>query len=151
MDWRKLLQELSSTINNRAVDNMIYYDKSLVKSNWLGFEGAELEEIKKREHELGASLPPSYKDFLLTTNGFRQISLFAGCLFSIDQIDWTRNKDPEFLELFDKYDDDNLITDDKYFVYDESQRSEYFKAEFLRETLQISEWVDGSVIFLNPM
>lgn len=150
MEWIKLLQEISLTINERVGDNMICYDKAKIAENWLGFDSADLEQIEKKEEELGATLPPSYKEFLLTTNGFRQISLFAGSLFPIAEIDWTKNEDPEFLEIFDNYDDIS-VTDENYFVYGEDQRSEYFKVEYLRETLQVSEWVDGAVIFLKPL
>lgn len=86
----------------------------------------------------------------MTSNGFRQISLFSGGLYPVEGIDWTKKKDPEFLAIFEKH-DDIPVTEDDYFVYGEDQRSVVFKTAFLKETLQISEWVDGSVILLNPM
>jgi len=145
-----LLQKISLTIHNKVEDNMIYYDKSIITSNWLGFDGAELKAIEEKEKSLGIKLPPSYKEFLLVTNGFKQISLFSGSLYPVEEIDWTKKKDPDFLEIFDKHDDVSISEDD-YFTYGDDQRSECFKVSLLNETLQISEWVDGSVILLNPI
>jgi hypothetical protein len=150
VDWINLLQKISLTIHNKVKDNMIYYDKSIITSNWLGFDGAELKAIEEKEKSLGIKLPPSYKEFLLVTNGFKQISLFSGSLYPVEEIDWTKKKDPDFLEIFDKHDDVSISEDD-YFTYGDDQRSECFKVSFLNETLQISEWIDGSVILLNPM
>ncbi|SHH21339.1 SMI1 / KNR4 family (SUKH-1) [Chryseolinea serpens] len=150
MEWEDLLRQMSVKIHNEVEQNMIYYDKTDVSDNWLGFEAAKQQAITEKEKELMATLPPSYKDFLLTSNGFRQISLFSGGLYPVEVIDWTKKKDPEFLAIFEKH-DDIPVTEDDYFVYGENQRSVVFKTAFLKETLQISEWVDGSVILLNPM
>ncbi len=149
MNLLKLLQEISYTINNKVENNCIYYNKGKINNNWLGFQKADLINIEKKEQELGIKLPPSYREFLEITNGFRQISLFSGNLYPIEQINWTKKKDPEFLEIFN-IEDDIDISDKDYFVYNENQRSVLFKVEYLYETLQISDWLDGSVIFLNP-
>jgi hypothetical protein len=149
LNWKELLDEISLTINTRIEDNMIYYDKTTVKDNWLGFNAADKDTLYKKERELGISFPPSYREFLLTTNGFRQISLFSGDLKPIDKIDWVKNTDPDFLKIFNDY-NDIPVPDDKYFIYGEGQRSEVFRVDYLNETLQISEWVDGAVILLNP-
>jgi hypothetical protein len=150
VDWINLLQKISLTIHNKVEDNMIYYDKSIIANSWLGFDRADLKTIEEKEKSLDTKLPPSYKEFLLTTNGFKQISLFSGDLYPVELIDWTKKKDPDFLEIFNEHDDITICEED-YFIYGDDQRSENFKVSFLNETLQISEWVDGSVILLNPM
>jgi hypothetical protein len=148
-DWKSLLQAMSSTIYNKVEENMTYYDRASITDEWLGFEGASLRSIEDAEKKLGMMLPPSYRDFLLTSNGFRQISHFAGELCAVADIDWTKNKDPEFIQILSEV--DVAVTDEEYYVYGEEQRSENFRFEFLKATLQISEWVDGSVVLLNPL
>jgi hypothetical protein len=147
-DWKKLLQTMSTTINTRLEDNMIYYDKAAVKGDWLGFERTTLESIEAKEKSLGIAFPHSYREFLLTSNGFRQISLFAGNLCPVSEVGWLKDKDPEFIEIINQF--DYHVSDEDYYVYGENQRAENLKSEYLKKTLQISEWVDGSVILLNP-
>jgi hypothetical protein len=149
MNWKLLLEQLSDTIHTRIEGNMIYYDKQEVQDNWLGFPPAAPELIGAKEKELGLALPPSYREFLSITNGFRQISFFAGSLFPVEKIGWTKDLDPDFLKIMNEF--DVPISDDEYFVYGEKQRSEAFKLEYLNETVQISEWVDGSVLLINPL
>jgi hypothetical protein len=148
--WQQLLRKMSLKIHTEVEENMIYYDKSDVSDNWLGYTGAMDQEIENREKELGVTLPPSYKDFLRITNGFRQISFFSGQLLPVQQVEWISKKDPEFLRIYQRSFDDRVFEQEKYLVYDDRQRSVDFHTPFLGKTLQISEWVDGSVVLLNP-
>ena len=149
MNWKSILERLSQAIHTRVESNMIYYDKADVHDNWLGFPPASPELINAKEQEQEVALPPSYREFLLTTNGFRQISFFSGGLFSVDRIGWTKDVDPDFLKILNEF--DAPVSDEQYFVYGDKQRSELFRLEYLNATLQVSEWVDGSVILLNPL
>lgn len=149
MNWKTLLEQLSQAIHTGVENNMIYYDKTGVHESWLGFPPASPESINAKEQELKVALPPSYREFLLTTNGFRQISFFAGHLFPVEKIGWTKDIDPDFLKILNEF--DVPVSDEQYFVYGDKQRSELFRLEYLNATLQISEWVDGSVILLNPL
>ena len=40
-----------------------------VATEWMGYEGASPKAIQATEARLGMTLPPSYKQFLLATNG----------------------------------------------------------------------------------
>lgn len=150
MDWINTLKDLSFIINTSVDDNMIYYDKSQILNNWLGFDKASDLDISVKEKSLGLVLPKSYKDFLKTTNGFRQISLFSGNLYSVDTIDWLKNTDKDFIDLFDES-DDLLILDSEYFDYSDSQCSDKFRVKYLKNSIKISDWTDGSIILLNPL
>lgn len=63
MEWEDLLRKMSVKIHNEVEQNMIYYDKTDVSDNWLGFEAAKQQAITEKEKKLKATLPPSYKDF----------------------------------------------------------------------------------------
>ena len=128
---------------------MIYYDKSSITDNWLGYPPADDSKILEKEKELGLTLPKSYKDFLKASNGFRQISFFTGNLCPIGNVDWLSNTDSDFLNMFSEGDDIN-ITDQDYYNYSETQRSEFFRLEYLKNSIRISEWTDGSLVLLNP-
>jgi hypothetical protein len=150
MNWQEILLELSVLINNQADENMIYYDESLVEDNWLGYSPASNEEIQLKEQELGVTLPESYINFLKTSNGFKQISLFSGNLLPVSKIDWIENKDKEFCDITRRFSGDLTVPDTDYFVYDDTQRFEFYRTKYLLNSVMISDWTDGSVILLNP-
>ena len=64
----------------------------VIETRWLGFPGATEEQIVAAEARLGVMLPPSYREFLTVTNGWRQPDAFwvanAGSLWSIEQVEW---------------------------------------------------------------
>ncbi|HLP13542.1 MAG TPA: SMI1/KNR4 family protein [Flavobacteriales bacterium] len=150
MDWKKTLIEMGYLINTLIEENMIYYNKEDVKLDWLGYEGASDNEINRKEKSLGIFLPESYKKFLKISNGFRQISPFSGNLQPVSSINWLKFVSADFVQMHDESEDIN-VPDDKYFDYSENQRTEFYRAKYLKESIAISEWVDGSIILLNPM
>ena len=126
MDWRKTLNDLSFVINTSVEENMIYYDKAVIINNWLGFDGVSDSEIEKKEKELGLTLSKSYKDFLNTSNGFRQISPFTGNLLSVESIDWLKNSDQDFIDIYDE-NEDQKHSESEYYDYNENSVVKYSK------------------------
>lgn len=152
IDWKKFLSNIGNYIYTKMPKNRTYYDKSKIKDNWLGYKPATLEDIEKKEIALKISLPHSYKNFLRVSNGFKQFSLFNGQLLKVSEIDWLINKDKEFVELME--DDMNnfpKVTDEQYFIYGDEQDDEKIRLEYFRSLICISEWVDGSIVLLNPL
>lgn len=148
MDWKNLLEDISHKLISGS-DLLDKFKDS--KSNWLGYDPASNQDILTAEKRLGAKLPDSYKDFLRISNGFKQISSFNWDLMSVDKIDWIRNFDKEFTNLYAKqFKDINPIDDEKYFNYNEGQRSVDFRSEYLIECLALSDWGDSSILLLNP-
>lgn len=45
-------------------------DDSVIESGWTGAEPVAEGELRDREHRIGRTLPPSYRSFLQTTNGY---------------------------------------------------------------------------------
>jgi hypothetical protein len=125
-------------------------DQSVFTNKWLGFPPASEISIVEKERQLGTNLPPSYREFLLFSNGFRNISPFIFNLYSIEKIDWAKNtEDPWWLDLIES--DPSNVSDEDYLIYDDTQRSEWDRPEYFRKSLKISDWGDACCLFLNPM
>ncbi len=120
--------------------------------DWLGFEPATLADISKAEERLQIKLPPSYKEFLLASNGFKQISCFIWDLMPADRINWIDNVDPDFANLFrTEFKEDFIISDKEYYDYTDKQHSSNFRDEYLVNTLAVSGWGDSAIVLLNPL
>lgn len=149
MNWKEVLENISVTVNKRIDLNSIYYDKSEIENDWLGYPPCSNQNIIQKEKELGITLPVSYRDFLLTSNGFKQISLFAGHLLPLNEIGKLEEKEKFIYDLY-KYElDSHEVSDKDYFNY-ENQNSVNFRVEYLLESIVISKNVDGVIILLNP-
>lgn len=62
--------------------------------------GASAEEIEIAERRLGTTLPPGYRSFLATTNGFGPIGDFVRRLRPVGEIGWLRDEDPELIRIW---------------------------------------------------
>jgi len=124
-------------------------DKKVVKNTWLGYPPATEEQIRKKEKLLGVTLPSSYREFLLTSNGFRYVSFSLNNLFSLDLINWAKNTEEEW--WFDLLEECSTeVSDEKYFDYGPEQDTLYDRPQYIRESVKVSEWYDGMCVFLNP-
>ena len=65
-------------------------------AGWLGYAPASPADVASVEQRLGVALPPSYHDFLLTTDGFSTIS-YACELLPTKDIGWFRDLEAELL------------------------------------------------------
>jgi len=64
----------------------------LIESGWLGYPGATEDQIAGLEARLGEALPPSYRAFLQTSNGFRQPGMIIPRLLPVDEVEWFRER-----------------------------------------------------------
>jgi cell wall assembly regulator SMI1 len=143
-DCSRLLQEISRL---RLSDPTIAVNvpDSMVEAGWLGESGATEDMIEATERRLGVQLPPSYRQFLTESNGFRQLSPFIWKLLGTAEIDWFRVRNAEWIEAYQLPDDISA---------DEHRRapldSGLWRAAYLWSCLQISEEGDSAVVLLNP-
>jgi hypothetical protein len=155
MTMKALLQELSNDflkdhdgpLLQQMVDNGVI-DEIAIKSSWLGYEPATSDMIEVKEKELGIELPSSYKEFLMTSNGFRFVSTFLNNLLPIRDVDWARNTEEKW--WFDLMEDYPTVVPDELYLNYENQDCTNNRNEYYRQSLKISEWYDGMCIFLNP-
>jgi cell wall assembly regulator SMI1 len=117
----------------------------MVEAGWLGEPGATEEMIDATERRLGVPLPPSYRQFLAESNGFRQLSPFIWKLFGTAQVDWFRQRNTEWIEAY-QIADDISPEEHRHATLD----SGLWRAAYLWSCLQISEEGDSAVVLLNP-
>src|SRR5437764_1500142 len=60
----------------------------VIASGWLGYAPASHEQIEGAEKRLGVTLPPSYRAFLLVSNGWRDTGHFIERLWGAGEISW---------------------------------------------------------------
>jgi len=145
MNWKVFLQNVSKgIIEEGELEEKFRKDTS----DYLGFPGATKEEILQAEKRLGCSLPPSYKDFLRNSNGFKQLNHFVWDIYPVQKIDWFGNLDPDFVKTTLK--DPIKIKDENYFVYGKEQDPMYVRYEYCQHSLALSAWGDVAIVLLNP-
>jgi len=95
-------------------------------SRWPGTQPASEDAVRAAEQRLGVALPPSYRNFLLVSNGWVEMPADAGTLRTVDAIGWYPETDPEmwnawfgpdmpdFSELKSELKPSLLITTDAY-------------------------------------
>src|SRR5262249_49675523 len=73
--WLPLLERWSQQwLRNQ--EYAVELPDTIIQSGWLGFTGASEEELAATEHRLGQPLPPSYREFLRLTNGWRRTTSY---------------------------------------------------------------------------
>jgi hypothetical protein len=125
--WRELLEGVSADILE-AGEFEEDVSAEAVAGQWLGSEGASEQALAAAESRLGVELPPSYRSFLSTTDGFGPIGFFVRRLRPVGELVWLRDEDPELIAIWTE----------------ETQESE------LAGTLAVSDQYDGARILLNP-
>ena len=149
MDWTEFLSDVSKKLIDN--DDLIYELKSESNSNWLGYLAASENSIAEHEKRLNTKLPPSYREFLKASNGFKQINTFIWDVLPLNKIDWLEKFDNSFYNLYKKQFNFISVPDSKYFVYGEKQDTVNFRSEYLINSLAISNWGDSTILLLNPL
>jgi HEAT repeat protein len=156
--WREFLQRWSD--DWLATDEP--FPAAVRRSRWLGFKPATEDQTDKLERRLGYRLPPSYRAFLLTTNGWRRTAWMVERVRPANKVEWLDVDDPQLLDAWeqgaamyaggqeDRGEFDGL-TREEYFTYDE--RRQVFNHDHLRQSLKIADPVEGdsAIYVLNPL
>jgi hypothetical protein len=88
-EWNgQLLADLDPEEGKAFIDPAI--TPAVIASGWLGSPGAGEEEVAALERRLGVRLPPSYRSFLLASNGFLQPGLIVSRLLAAREVEWYR-------------------------------------------------------------
>lgn len=97
--WLDLLSKLAAKIladRDRAAD----LSESALETGWLGAPGARDEDIAALESRLGVSLPPSYRSFLKTTNGWGPTSFALDRLLGTNEVRRFAESEPEWVRIW---------------------------------------------------
>ncbi|WP_052951391.1 SMI1/KNR4 family protein [Devosia soli] len=156
--WRAVLESFCPLIL-RSEDYGHLISASQRCSGWLGHHGASEERIAELEKRLGAPLPPSYRNFLIITDGWGPISPFIDRLFSTDEVDWLSNSEPDMLKAMAAVTGASVELEwPVRAVQSIMQRQDYdvpretydWSVDELAATLKISEEGDAAMLLLNP-
>lgn len=147
-DWKAFLEAWSKAVLSSDDLPLFNLPPSVIDSGWLGYAGAMEAEIKAAEKRLDKTLPPSYREFLKVSNGWRQTGHFINDLWPVNRINWHRILNPQNVRIWQEGD---LELDD----FPWEQRGGYRISEVadfkpLARTLQISDWGDEEILLLNP-
>ena len=72
----------------------------ILASRWLGAPGATDAQLGALEARLRVTLPPSYRSFLQTSNGFLQPSVLVPRLLPTDEVDWFRSRHQDVIDAW---------------------------------------------------
>ena len=98
-EWRPFLEAFSREMlaDPRIADAL---PAAVRESGWLGFEGASEAAIAGAEARMGTVLPPSYREFLATTNGWRNVGAFIERAWPAEQVDWFRVRNQGWIDAY---------------------------------------------------
>jgi hypothetical protein len=161
-NWTRFLKRWSQELLVSLGDEINTLPPDVLKSGWLGFEGATETQIAQAEDRLGLVLPPSYRAFLKVTNGWRYTTPFIYRLWPVEAIALFSERRREWLDAFLMQHDESYlnypraqshyteILDDEYLVYGDEQDCSKLRLEYLFSALEISDRGDASIYLLNP-
>ncbi|NEQ33827.1 MAG: SMI1/KNR4 family protein, partial [Leptolyngbya sp. SIO4C5] len=69
-DWKAFLKQWSQEVIE-TVQEKTALPQQVLEDEWLGYPAASENQILQAEAQLQRSLPPSYREFLMVTNGWR--------------------------------------------------------------------------------
>jgi hypothetical protein len=103
-EWREFLRSYSSEFLDSSylraaeAEGRAQWMVSDVQreAGWLGYEPASADAILAAERRLGVRLPPSYRNFLLASNGWSTMA-YSLDLLKVEEIGWFGELEPELL------------------------------------------------------
>ena len=164
-NWESFLRQWSRELLASITDNPEKLPSEVIESKWLGYPGATEKQIARAEARLGMALPPSYREFLKVTNGWRQTTPFIYRLWSTEDIEWFSVRHQNWINSFverygnsslnlDLSGNDRLVTpsipDADYLIYGDEQDCSKLRVEYLHKVLEISDIGESTVYLLNP-
>ena len=144
MNWKSFMARWSAELMAGELAERV--DLMPRSPDWLGFDPANERNLEDLEGRLGVILPPSYRSFLLTSNGWRRTTFAIGQIRSSAEVDWFRIENESWAEVYSESGSD--LPDEEYYMYPEGGARNH-RAEHIKSLLQISD-VDDGVYLLNP-
>jgi hypothetical protein len=144
--WSDLLRRWSVELCNDD-SFALTQDDAVIESGWTGAEPAAENELRDLERRIGQTLPPSYRSFLLTTNGYVPGS-------SVSRIRPAREVKP-FIDEESDWVDVWIETDTAPMTVAEhvatrGQDVVNARWQLLSNAIQVSDVFDGAVYLLCP-
>ncbi|WP_406130602.1 SMI1/KNR4 family protein [Streptomyces sp. NBC_00989] len=112
-------------------------DEAARRARWLGSPPASEERIAAMEERLGRQMPPSYREFLKVSDGWRHAGGFVGLLAGTEGAHW-HNNESGLADMFEEH-----LTED-------AGPKERRAAGIWRRGLQLDVESDITYVFLDP-
>lgn len=142
-----------STLQTVAEWNELLKSFAAAIGEWPGSPASSEEHLSSVESRLKIKLPPSYRAFLLVTNGWSKASREVPVLRPVDEIKWFKKEHREWAQAYvDQMQGMGALlpAEQDYFDYG-GEKSGDFDPRHLAQALCISEVGDDAVLLLNPM
>ena len=145
--WRPFLEQWSAEwIAGHDPDKDAPLAQEVVRDAWLGFAPASEAEVAAAEARLGRRLPPSLREFLLVTNGWRDAGNFIYRLAGAAELEWLRDTDDRtWIEVWEDLAEDDVEEDE-----DGEESFGVQEAKVLARCLRLSLEGDAAVMLLDP-
>ncbi|MFJ2398211.1 SMI1/KNR4 family protein [Streptomyces sp. NPDC087843] len=145
--WRPFLEQWSAEwIAGHDPDKDAPLAQEVVRDSWLGFAPASEAEVAAAEARLGRRLPPSLREFLLVTNGWRDAGNFIYRLAGAAELEWLRDTDDRtWIEVCEDFAEDDVEEDE-----DGEEAFGVQEAKVLTRCLRLSLEGDAAVMLLDP-
>ncbi|MFE2293808.1 SMI1/KNR4 family protein [Streptomyces sp. NPDC059452] len=138
-DWRPFLLKWSEEWADSLPDEEIRGedDETARRTRWLGFPPASEERIAAMEERLGRRMPPSYREFLKVSDGWRHAGGFVWLLAGTRDAHWHDNESG-LADMFEEYLDED------------SEPEEWREAALWRRGLQLDVESDITHVLMDP-
>ncbi len=138
-DWRSFLRRWSGEWADSLTDDETRGedDEAARRARWLGFPPASEERIAAMEERLGRRMPPSYREFLEVSDGWRHAGGFVWLLAGTEEARWHDNESG-LADTFEEYLDED------------SGPEEWREADLWRRALQLDVESDITHVLLDP-
>lgn len=145
LEWKAYLQKCSRQIINNPEDDTPILSEAVLRSGWLGYDGASGNAIRQAEARLGVFLPPSLRSFYLASNGWHTVGCFIYEVPPVEKLGWIFEADPNLYEIglgVEKQFGSNQQVDLREFAYEGGTR--------VKRSLVASLDGDASTWLLDP-
>ncbi|MEU6911707.1 SMI1/KNR4 family protein [Streptomyces olindensis] len=138
-DWRSFLLKWSAEWADSLPDDGTRSedDEAAWQARWLGFPAASEERIAAMEERLGRRMPPSYREFLKVSDGWRHAGGFVWLLAGTEDARWHDNASG-LADLMEEYLDEDAGPEERR------------EADLWRRGLQLDVESDVTHVLMDP-
>ncbi|MEU3890401.1 SMI1/KNR4 family protein [Streptomyces sp. NPDC029041] len=138
-DWRSFLLRWSGEWADSLPgdETLTADDEAALQARWLGFPPASEERIAAMEQRLGRRMPPSYREFLAVTDGWRHAGGFVWLLAGTESARWHDNASG-LAYTFEEYPDEDAGPEERR------------EADIWRRGLQLDVESDATYVLMDP-
>jgi hypothetical protein len=104
--WRGYLREYSALYLRTANEyQRAALDPEQAATHWMGHEPAPMETVLAAEQRLGVRFPPSFRSFLLVSDGWRGVGGPIHLVLPCERISWLRDTDrgADLIDIYSEY------------------------------------------------